>query len=306
MKKRGQGAPEPSREVRSRAPRTIFKYPSGLTRRAAPLVALLLAFATHALAADWHDVARPTAGPPHIIGQHAAGCIAGAAALPSEGPGFQTIRLSRSRFWGHPDLITAIHTLGARARVAGLPDLYIGDLGQPRGGPMPWGHASHQIGLDADIWLDLAPKPLLSAAQSEAIEPPSLVRPDQRAIDPSRWTEGHARLLRLAAGLPGVERIFVHFAIKRRLCETAGADRAWLRTIRPWWGHAAHFHIRMRCPAGEVDCHDQAPPPAGDGCDTSLDWWFAQLDKPPGPPTPRRVPVLPAACDAVLAAPAAR
>jgi hypothetical protein len=31
--------------------------------------------------------------------------------------------------------------------------LYIGDISQPRGGPMTSGHASHQIGLDADIWM---------------------------------------------------------------------------------------------------------------------------------------------------------
>lgn len=277
-----------------------------MARPAARLAVLLLALTTPALAAGWSEVGAPTAGPPHIIGKYAAGCIAGATALPREGPGFQTIRLSRSRFWGHPELIAAIRALGARAQEAGFGDLYIGDLGQPRGGPMPWGHASHQIGLDADIWFDIAPKPPLPAGQREKIEPPSLVRADQRAVDPSRWTEGHARLLRLAASLPGVERIFVHFAIKKRLCETAGTDRAWLRTIRPWWGHAAHFHIRLRCPRGQTDCRDQASAPPGDGCDASLDWWFAQLDKPVGKPGPHREPVLPAACTEVLAAPAAR
>ncbi len=274
-------------------------------RRAARLAALLLALAAPALAADWRDMTRPTEGPPRSIGNHGAGCIAGAVALPTEGPGFQAIRLSRSRFWGHPDLIAAIRTLGSRLQEAGFPDIYIGDLGQARGGPMPWGHASHQIGLDADIWFDIAPKPLRPAAQRENIEPLSLVRPDQRAVDPARWTEAHARLLRTAAGLPGVDRIFVHFAIKRQLCQSAGPDRAWLRTIRPWWGHAAHFHIRLRCPPGQTECHDQAPVPASDGCDASLDWWFAQLDAPPrrpAPPRPPRPPRLPAACSAVLAA----
>ncbi len=268
----------------------------------------MLLLAAPAFAADWRDVALPTQGPPRLIGNHGAGCIAGAVALPTEGPGFQTIRLSRSRFWGHPNLVASIRTLGARLQAAGFPDIYIGDLGQARGGPMPWGHASHQIGLDADIWFDLSPKTVRPAAQRENIEPPSLVRPDQRSVDLNRWTDAHAELLRTAAALPGMDRIFVHFAIKRRLCETAGPDRAWLRTIRPWWGHAAHFHIRLRCPAGQPECHDQAPPPPGDGCDASLDWWFAQLDvprKPPSRPRPPSRPVLPAACAAVLAAPAA-
>ena len=28
---------------------------------------------------------------------------------------------------------------------------YIGDLGNPRGGPTPYGHAAHQTGLEVDI-----------------------------------------------------------------------------------------------------------------------------------------------------------
>lgn len=262
--------------------------------------------ATGAGAADWQKVATPAPGPARVVGGHSLGCIAGAVSLPSEGPGFQVIRASRSRFWGHPDTIAAIQTLGQRGRAAGLADIYIGDISQARGGPMPWGHASHQIGLDADIWFDLSPKPVRPLAAREIPDPPSLVRRDQRAVDPARWTESHARLLRLATELPGADRVFVHFAIKRQLCETVGGDRAWLRRIRPWWGHAAHFHIRFRCPAGQAECKDQAPPPAGDGCDASLDWWFAQLDIPPRPArppaTPRRPPPLPAACAGILAA----
>ena len=44
---------------------------------------------------------------------------------------------------------------------------------------MPYGHASHQVGLDADIWLELAPKPALSVAAREDIPVPSLVLPDE-------------------------------------------------------------------------------------------------------------------------------
>jgi len=268
-------------------------------------LAAALVLAASAGAADWQTVGTPAPGPVRVIGTHGLGCIAGAVALPTEGPGFQVIRASRSRFWGHPDTIAAIETLGRRLHAAGFPDIYIGDVGQVRGGPMPWGHASHQIGLDADIWFDLSPKPVRPVAAREIPDPPSLVRADRKSVDPARWTEAHLRLLRTAADLPGVDRIFVDPAIKRKLCETAGPDRAWLRRIRPWWGHAAHFHIRFRCPAGQPECQDQPPPPAGDGCDASLDWWFAQLDAPPKPrpPRPPRRPQLPAACAAVLAAP---
>ena len=78
-------------------------------------------------------------------------------------------------------------------------------------------------------------------------------------------------------------------------------DRGWLRLVRPWYGHNAHMHIHFRCPPNQPECHDQAPPPPGDGCDASLAWWFEQLDAPPKPVAPPRPPVpLPAACTAIL------
>jgi penicillin-insensitive murein endopeptidase len=262
-----------------------------------------------ARAADWAAVTRPTPGPARSIGTTNLGCLAGAAALPPEGPGWQAIRTSRNRHWGHPETIALVAHIAGRARAAGLPDLWIGDLSQPRGGPMPWGHASHQSGLDADIWLDLRPKPRVPAAQREDLAIPSLVRADGLDVDPARWTARHATLIRIAAEAPGLDRLLVNPAIKRRLCaEHRGA--AWLRQIRPWRGHDSHMHLRLRCPPGSPahgqECRDIAPPPAGDGCDASLDWWFSEeaLSPPRRPPTrPGPPPRLPLACAAILASP---
>jgi penicillin-insensitive murein endopeptidase len=245
----------------------------------------------------------PAPGPLHIIGGQAAGCIAGAVRLSAEGPGFQTIHLSRSSFWGAPSTIARIETLGAQVRAAGLGDLYVEDISRPRGGPLPGGHLSHQLGLDVDIGLDARPKRALSAAERETVELPSLVRPDQRGIDPARWTPEEITLLRLAASLPDVDRILINPAIKRQLCVEVQGDRAWLRLMRPWYDHSAHMHIRFRCPADQHDCVQAAPPPPGDGCDATLQWWFDQLDVPPKPSSPYRPPPLPAACKAVMAAP---
>jgi penicillin-insensitive murein endopeptidase len=240
------------------------------------------------------------APPSEIIGRPDAGCIIGAERLPDDAPGLQTIRASHSAFWGAPALIAALRDLGAQAHGAGLPDLYIGDLSAPHGGPLPGGHVGHEIGLEVDVWFDLAPHRLLPVEARDGIEPPSLVRPDGHAVDPTRWTPAHVRLLHLAASLPGVDRIFVHPAIKRQLCTEVHGDRAWLRLIRPWWGHARHMHIRLRCPAGQPQCSEGPPPPPGDGCDATLDWWFAQMDHPSPPPPPAPPAPLPAACRAVL------
>jgi len=244
---------------------------------------------------------RPASGPLHIIGGPATGgCIAGAVSLPADGTGFVTIHRDRSAFHGAPQVIDRLEQLGREARAAGLPDLLIEDISRPRGGPLPGGHVSHQIGLDADVGLDMRPRGPLSAARRESIELASMVRPDQRGIDPGTWTQGTVTLLRLAAGLPEVDRILVNPAIKRQLCQQVTGDRSWLRLIRPWYGHAAHMHIRFRCPEGQADCVQAPAPPEGDSCDATLQWWFDQLDVPARPAAPYTPPPEPAACKAIL------
>ena len=247
----------------------------------------------------------PAAGPVRVIGGQSGGCIAGAVRLPDTAPGMQTIRLSVSSYWGHPDTIAALQQLGHDAQAAGLPDVYMGDISNPRGGPLAGGHFSHQMGIDADVWLDvMPPHPVLVPTAREAIEPVSLVRADGKAVDPALWRPEHATLLRLAAALPRIDRILVNPAIQRKLCETVTGDRSWLRLIRPWYGHASHMHIRFRCPADQRSCEQAPPPPAGESCDASLQWWFDQLDRPKQPETvPSRPPVrppLPVACQAIM------
>lgn len=249
-----------------------------------------------------HDTPAP--GPLRIIGRDVAGCIAGAVRLPVSGAGFQTIHLSRSSFWGAPSTIAAIEKLGQEVHAAGLGDLYIDDIGRPRGGPLPpGGHLSHQLGLDVDVALDVSPKSPLGPTARETVELPSMVRADQRGVDPAHWSPGVVTLLHLAATLPGVDRILVGAAIKQELCNTVQGDRSWLRMIRPWYDHAAHMHIHFRCPPDQHECIDIPPQPAGDSCDATLQWWFDQLNAPPKPSPPYHPPPLPAACKAVMDAP---
>ena len=256
----------------------------------------------------WSSATAPSAGAARVVGGVAQGCLAGGVRLPDDGPGYQVIRLSRHRDYGHPELVAFVARLGRRAQAAGLAPFYVGDMAQPRGGPLPFGHASHQTGLDADLWFNLDPKPALPPAARETVALPSMLRAGLGDIDRRRFGPRQVTLLRLAATDPAVDRIFVNAAIKDALCRgVAGAadgDRDWLRRVRPWWGHDEHFHVRLTCPAGSPDCVAQAPLPPGDGCDATLAWWRAR--KPPvraAAAPPPAVPKLPAACAAILTAP---
>ena len=192
----------------------------------------------------------PAALPPQPIGFYAHGCIAGAVALPINGPAWQVMRLSRNRNWGHPDLIALLERVAGKAqKSAGWPGLLVGDMSQPRGGPMLTGHASHHIGLDADIWLTPMPNRQLSREEREETSAVMMVRKDRLDIDPNTWTPTHLSVIRGAAQEPQVERIFVNAAIKKALCREAKGDRSWLSKVRPMYGHDYHFHIRMKCPA---------------------------------------------------------
>jgi penicillin-insensitive murein endopeptidase len=168
------------------------------------------------------------------IGFYTRGCLAGGVALPVNGPSWQVMRLSRNRNWGHPELVKFLERFASKVPRVGWPGLLVGDMAQARGGPMLTGHASHQVGLDADIWLTPMPNRELSRAEREEMSAIDMVRPDKRDIDPNVWTPAHTALIRAAAQEPAIERILVNAAIKKALCREATGDRAWLHKVRPW------------------------------------------------------------------------
>jgi penicillin-insensitive murein endopeptidase len=248
------------------------------------------------------------------IGSYAKGCLAGAAMLPINGPAWQAMRLSRNRIWGHPSLITLIERLAVEAKnLDGWNGLLIGDISQPRGGPMLTGHASHQIGLDADVWLTPMPDHELTAEEREMVLATKVVL-DHRRINVKVWTPGHARLIKRAASYPEVARIFVHPPIKAQLCKWATGERSWLAKVRPYYGHDYHFHIRMKCPPGSPGCKNQwtPQPKDGTGCGEELAYWLsdtpwrppkpAKKQPPPKPPKPMTISSLPSECRTVVTA----
>jgi len=249
--------------------------------------------------------------PAQPFGSYARGCLAGAQQLPETGPHWQAMRLGRNRNWGHPITLDFIRDLaGFAARQPGWRGLYIGDISQPRGGPMASGHASHQMGLDVDIWM-LPPQRLdLSRSARENISSQSMRRANGAYVN-AHWGAGHHAIIEAAAKDPRVARIFIFPGAKLQMCKDAKGNRDWLRKLRPWWGHHAHFHVRLACPKDAQGCENQPAPPPGDGCAEAAQWQADILNPPPPrPDAPKPKPKralqladLPASCRAVLAAP---
>jgi penicillin-insensitive murein endopeptidase len=257
--------------------------------------------------------ALPAEGKPQSVGFYSKGCMAGAVAIPVDGPDWQVMRLSRNRRWGHPMLIGIIEQLAKKSKEDGWNGLMVGDISQPRGGPMLTGHASHQIGLDADLWFMPMPQQRLTYAEREELSAISVLKQGTNFVDDRRWTKAHETLLRNAASFGDVERILVHPGVKKKLCDTVRGDRAWLSKIRPYYGHHYHFHVRIACQDGSASCKKQAEVAKGDGCDASLAWWFnvalaprkpKKEEDPEKPKRPLMVSDLPPACAAILDAPA--
>ena len=252
---------------------------------------------------------QPAKAAAHVYGFYAHGCIAGAEELPINGPTWQVMRLSRNRNWGHPSLVKFLERLSGKAAKKGWHGLLVGDMAQPRGGPMITGHASHQIGLDADIWLTPMPDRKLTRQEREEMSATMVVADSRLDVDPKIWTPGHFEVIKAAAQDPEVERVFVNAAIKKALCRGAGHDREWLNKVRPWWGHDYHFHVRLACPPDNPDCKPQPPPGPEDGCGAELSSWFKDSiihpkPSPPGPPShAMTMAALPKECKAVLNAP---
>lgn len=230
------------------------------------------------------NIPGPSAQRPSPVGFYSRGCQAGAMALPETGPTWQAMRLSRNRNWGQPELIDFVQDLSRFAATQpGWNGLYLGDMSQPRGGPMLTGHASHQVGLDADIWLKPATAMTLTRQQREDISSDRMDRRDGAYVT-SSWTPQHEAIVRAAASDPRVARIFIFAGAKVEMCKNATGDRSWLNKVRPWYGHNYHFHVRLNCPAGSTTCDPQDPPPPGDGCADAQAWVNNIIDPQPAPP----------------------
>ena len=193
------------------------------------------------------------------IGFYSRGCLAGAKALPVDGASWQVVRLSRNRMWGNPAMIAFLERFSRKAKAEGVWNgILVGDISQPRGGPMLTGHASHQVGLDADVWLTPMPDHTLSREDRETMSAVDMVSEDGLSVDRAHWTPAQAAIIKTAAEEPEVERIFVNAAIKKALCETA-RGQPWMNKVRAYWGHNYHFPHPHQMSRGRVQLRAAGP-----------------------------------------------
>ena len=241
------------------------------------IIMILLMFSSSIQARfnPWEHAKSPFNGPSKSIGEYANGCLSGAEALPLSGDGFQVIRPQRDRYYGHPNLVNFVQQYAKQLQSEGIAQILVGDMSMPRGGQFDYGHSSHQIGLDVDIWLKLTDKPL-TAKELKSPTAVTVIDFNEFAINRTAWNPQHKTMIMTAAKNPNVERIFVNGAIKQQLCKERTESDTWLNKVRPWWGHSAHMHVRLACPEEDIDCKPQQAIKAGDGCE-DIDWWKQQF-----------------------------
>lgn len=224
-----------------------------------------------------------------IYGSYNLGCIDGAISMSDQGQTFQFQRWAKDRHYAHPILADYIFDLVKRAEQAGLPPLMFGDMSLPYGGPLGPGssHASHETGLDLDVPFDFA----LPRKSLYDLQHPKDVYIVKGSKIQKNFTPAVVTLIKTAATDPRVDRIFVAPMIKKRMCQLfegkgqPGED-SFLQKLRPWFGHQAHMHVRLKCPTDSPDCITQKPVPEGTGCGAEVDSWFL----PPPPQTTQTKP----------------
>ena len=235
----------------------------------------------------------PTVGESKPIGFYAKGCLSGGVQLSDTGPNWQIMRPSRNRNWGHPSVISYIKDLSKSATQIGWKGLYIGDIAAPRGGPMPYGHQSHQTGLDVDIWLTPPKSLTLTKKERDKIKAVSVRKKNLKEVN-NNWTLNHAKILKAAASDNRVDRIFINAPAKIWMCENMEGSKKWLQKIRPIWGHHSHFHVRLKCPKASPECVKQKPTvtqisKSPTGCDETLYWWVTKALEPPDPNKKKKI-----------------
>ncbi len=193
------------------------------------------------------------------IGNYNNGCLMNGIQLNADSPYFQLYHPQNQRHFADLSMVRFLDRYSKKVHAAGIESVLVGDVSTRFGGPFNTGHASHQIGLDVDI--EFSHRRLPQSRLSTSGNAQMLVDHGAQTVN-SNFNRKYYDMLMIAAQDPDVERIFVNPAIKVAMCDMTKDERLqpYLRKIRPWFGHSAHFHVRLKCPAGAAQCVRQERP----------------------------------------------
>ena len=203
------------------------------------------------------------------VGFYTNGTLINATGLPPH-PNLLKLFAPRNRKFATRELAQLLVGLGVHMHQLApkAERLQIGDIAAEHGGFIS-GHGSHQNGLDVDIVFlrnDHAEQdPNEVAGFVESFVENGVISPNFDL--PRNW-----EFVKAAVSSGIINRIFVDQIVKDKLCDHAKTTSEYsteteaLRRLRPWPNHPDHFHVRIKCPAGNPRCVIQDEPPEGPGC----------------------------------------
>jgi penicillin-insensitive murein DD-endopeptidase len=199
-------------------------------------------------------------------GRPSSGALRGGLAL-RERPYLRIKRGSEERTWGHPVLLQLV-SRGARAAAFAVPGsvALVGDLSARDGGALS-GHASHQVGRDADVAFLVAD----GQGHPVALERFESFGADGRSLENSdHFFDTYRNWLMLREWLGDLRVAATHVFVSAELRDLLldygrqSPDFARLvplaaRVLHPHPAHADHFHLRIACPTDQTaGCIDDA------------------------------------------------
>ncbi len=166
--------------------------------------------------------AEPAPLAARALGWYAEGCLAGAIGAADQRQTWQVMRLSRNRNWGHPNLVAMPRAACRdRERRSAGTDCWSATCRSRAADRCCTGHASHQVGLDADIWLTPMPERELTRKEREEMSATMMVAADRKDVDPNVWTpaahrhhQGRGRAARRSSAFSSMPRSRKRFAAR--------------------------------------------------------------------------------------------
>jgi len=183
--------------------------------------------------------------------------------------GFEIIYPGRKNYYSTDDMKNVVIAMGQfNQKYMNGYAVSIGDLSSQKGGQLGR-HASHQMGLDADIAYYFDDRSI----QKGLVDAVGAKKPIRSFMAEEQWA-----LFKAMVAQGNVDRIFIHAVLKKELCNIAtrtGELKSGehdslafnvMRVLRPEPNHDDHFHLRLKCSTAQPRCRQMAPPAKASGC----------------------------------------